>query len=79
MRWGGGWGGEDGGPLHMEARGGSGRWNKVGVLNQRRPGHMVDLVRKKEEKIVRRKNEDWLSHRRKHGGDYRHARVRLQP
>jgi hypothetical protein len=59
--------------------GGSGRWNKVGVLNQRRPGHMVDLVRKKEEKIVRRKNEDWLSHRRKHSGDYRHARVRLQP
>jgi hypothetical protein len=26
--------------------GGCGRWNKVGVLTQRRPGHMVDLVQK---------------------------------
>jgi hypothetical protein len=40
---------------------------------------MVNLKAAREEKIVRRKIEDRLGHRHKHGGEYRRARVRVQP
>jgi hypothetical protein len=33
----------------------------------------------KEEKTTMRKTEDRLDHRHKHGGEYRRARVRVQP
>jgi hypothetical protein len=39
-----GWGGE---AAQRSGKGDSGGWIKVGVLTRWRPGHMVDLVRKK--------------------------------
>jgi hypothetical protein len=41
-----GWGRRRAAPWNGKG-GGGGRWNKVGVLTQRRLGYMVDLVRKK--------------------------------
>jgi hypothetical protein len=40
---------------------------------------MVDLKEARVEKTARRKTEDWLGHRPKHGGKDRCARVRVHP
>jgi hypothetical protein len=70
-----GWGGEDGGPLDGAAR----VVVEVGVLTRRRPGHMVDLERKRgtnsEEEKLRTGSATDVSTVKKD----RHGKVRVQP